>query len=486
LAGATHEIDLATGEVYSSYSTDTEPDGHLLKACGTRRATVCEPCSARYRADAWHLIVAGLRGGKGVPEDASTHPILFVTLTAPSFGPVHSRRVGDGSARRCHPHRNERCDHGDLIRCHEVHEPEDARLGEPLCGDCFDYERAILWNAHATELWRRTTIGIQRELPKAIDMGSSRFAGHARLSYVKVVEYQDRGLVHLHVVIRLDGPSGPAEPPPAELTGDRFEAAVVDASQRVHVLYPSTPGIAGEVRWSEQIDVRRVALESTPPSAVAAYIAKYATKSTDAFGRLDHRLHESDLVSLDLRPHLQRLVTTAWDLGGRPELAHLKLRHWAHTPRVPGTLAHQESVLLDHARCPPHGASRMDGDATRFSGSAPGSDGDQGVAIPRPRVGQSGRRLAGADSRSRCRRGADAGTRGATGRERAVAVKMDKLLLTPVEAAQVLSISRSKLYELIGQGRLETVCIDTSRRVPQEALVEFVGHLQREETERET
>jgi hypothetical protein len=331
LAGATHQIDPATGEVYSSYSTDTEPDGHLLKACGTRRATVCEPCSARYRADAWHLIVAGLRGGKGVPQDASMHPILFVTLTAPSFGPVHSRRVGDGSARRCHPNRSERCGHGHPSRCREIHEPVDARLGEPLCVDCFDYERAILWNAHATELWRRTTIGIQRELAKVMGISGSRFADHALLSYAKVVEYQDRGLVHLHIVIRLDGPSGPAEPPPAELTTDRFEAAVVGTSQRVRVTYPQTSGIAGEARWGDQIDVRRVALDSTPPGAVAAYIAKYATKSTDAFGRLDHRLHESNLASLDLRPHLKRLVMTAWDLGGRCELEHLMLRHWAHT-----------------------------------------------------------------------------------------------------------------------------------------------------------
>ena len=67
------------------------------------------------------------------------------------------------------------------------------------------------------------------------------------------------------------------------------------------------------------------------PGAVAAYIAKYATKSTDPFGRLDHRLHKTDLASLDLRPHLKRLVTTAWALGGRPELGHLKLRRWAHT-----------------------------------------------------------------------------------------------------------------------------------------------------------
>ncbi|MEZ5175153.1 MAG: replication initiator [Acidimicrobiia bacterium] len=122
-----------------------------------------------------------------------------------------------------------------------------------------------------------------------------------------------------------------SEPPPGELSIGHFEAAVVRTTRRVQVTYPTTPGISGTARWGEQVDVRRVALESTSPRAVAAYIAKYATKSTDAFGRLDHRLHESDLVSLDLRPHLKRLVTTAWDLGVRPELEHLRLRQWAHT-----------------------------------------------------------------------------------------------------------------------------------------------------------
>ena len=63
---------------------------------------------------------------------------------------------------------------------------------------------------------------------------------------------------------------------------------------------------------------------------------------------------------------------------------------------------------------------------------------------------------------------------------------MDRLLLTPAEAAKALSISRSKLYELIGQGRLTTVRIDASRRVPAQALDEFVLHLQRKEAGHET
>jgi excisionase family DNA binding protein len=63
---------------------------------------------------------------------------------------------------------------------------------------------------------------------------------------------------------------------------------------------------------------------------------------------------------------------------------------------------------------------------------------------------------------------------------------VDKLLLTPTEAAQLLSISRSKLYELIGQGRLTSVRIDASRRVSAKALVEFVEQLQHEDVAHET
>lgn len=331
LAGRTDQVDPSTGEILSTYCTASEPDGHLLKACGTRRATACEPCSAVYRADAWHLIAAGLRGGKGIQPEVTDHPTLFVTLTAPSFGPVHSLRTRNGSAQSCHPSSRARCIHGRPRRCTEVHGPGDERLGEPLCEECFDYIGAILWNAHVSELWRRTTISMRRRLAKMLGVPDSRFAEHARLSYAKVIEYQDRGLVHLHVVVRLDGPAGPQDSTPRTLTVERFQAAAVGARQGTRLPLPLTMSAPRDARWGGQFDVREVTLDEGAPGAIAAYIAKYSTKSTDGLGQLDHRLHEKDLDSLDLRPHLKRLVTTAWELGGRPELEHLKLRRWAHT-----------------------------------------------------------------------------------------------------------------------------------------------------------
>ena len=54
---------------------------------------------------------------------------------------------------------------------------------------------------------------------------------------------------------------------------------------------------------------------------------------------------------------------------------------------------------------------------------------------------------------------------------------MDKLLLTPVEAASALSISRSKFYELLAAGRVQSVRIDRCRRIPRAALDDFVRRL---------
>ena len=43
---------------------------------------------------------------------------------------------------------------------------------------------------------------------------------------------------------------------------------------------------------------------------------------------------------------------------------------------------------------------------------------------------------------------------------------MDKLLLTPIEAATALGIGRSKVYELMQTGQLQSVHIGACRRVP--------------------
>jgi excisionase family DNA binding protein len=59
---------------------------------------------------------------------------------------------------------------------------------------------------------------------------------------------------------------------------------------------------------------------------------------------------------------------------------------------------------------------------------------------------------------------------------------MDKLLLTPKEAAEALSISRSKLYELLAGRQLASVRIDGCRRIPVSALRAYVDQIGGSET----
>ena len=106
LHGERITVDAGTGEVLDVYRTADEPTGFLLTACGNRRASRCPACSATYKDDTYHLIISGLRGGKGVPEDVSGHPRVFATFTAPSFGAVHGHREKDGKTLPCRPRRN--------------------------------------------------------------------------------------------------------------------------------------------------------------------------------------------------------------------------------------------------------------------------------------------------------------------------------------------------------------------------------------------
>ena len=52
-----------------------------------------------------------------------------------------------------------------------------------------------------------------------------------------------------------------------------------------------------------------------------------------------------------------------------------------------------------------------------------------------------------------------------------------QLLLTPEQAAATLAICRTRIYELLRQGQLESVQIGTSRRIPYVALTEYVQRL---------
>ncbi|GAA1221113.1 replication initiator [Prauserella alba] len=311
--------------------TDDMPDGLVYVACKNRRASVCPSCAETYRQDTYHLVKAGLLGGKGVPESVTGHPCFFVTLTAPAFGPVHSRVVGaNGKVKPCRVRRSGTvCEHGKQVICYQRHAEDDPQLGEAICLDCYDYDHQAVWNLHASELWRRTTMTLNRRLGKVAKERGAKI----RLSYAKVAEYQRRGVVHYHALIRLDGfdpddRDAVLAPDPSltpELVASHIEQAARITSLTT-AAHPHNP-IGWAIKWGDQIDVRQVRLTpadcddrgTLTTQAVAAYLAKYATKATEVTGVVSRRLTAADAAAYaQLDTHQTRQLLSCWRLGKRP------------------------------------------------------------------------------------------------------------------------------------------------------------------------
>ncbi|REK91011.1 replication initiation protein [Streptomyces inhibens] len=321
LTGSTRTLDPATKTVLHSYTTDNEPGGHLRVACGNRRASRCPSCAWTYAGDTYHLIRAGLTGdpNKGTPETVRDHPRVFATLTAPSFGPVHN-----------HPG-NRPC------RC-GTHHPDNApELGTALDPTTYDYAGAVLWNNHASDLWRYFTIYLRREIAARAGLTQKAARQQSRLSFGKVAEYQKRGAVHFHAVIRFDGPDGPNTPPPRWATVGLLTDAIQAAAARVKVVVPANAehGYLDDwvLRWGDQLDIQPIGAfgngEDLTEQAVASYVAKYATKAAETTGTVDHRVGSPDaLLLLGIPDHPRRLMQACFDLNrAYPDR---KLTAWAH------------------------------------------------------------------------------------------------------------------------------------------------------------
>jgi hypothetical protein len=303
--------------------------GTVFAPCGNRRSTVCESCSRRYAADAFHLLRAGLSGGhKNIPTSITTKPRAFATLTAPSFGPVHTRRV---TAR------------GHVIpcACTERHHPADPRISTPLNPDTYDYTGQVLWQAHAGKLWSRFTTALRRTLAHHLGVTGRAFPTVARLSYAKVGEFQGRGLIHFHAAIRIDGPDGAADPAPAHATNQLLHEAILDAARSVAVTVARPEGVELELTWGRQIDVRDITptavehleddIGNISEERLASYIAKYATKGTGKSEATDRPIcSERHIEHLHLNPHHEQIIRTVWHLGGLAQYEELNLRKWAH------------------------------------------------------------------------------------------------------------------------------------------------------------
>ena len=173
-----------------------------------------------------------------------------------------------------------------------IHDHDDPVNGSPLCWDCYDCDSAVVWQWWAPELWRRTTIALRRALAaRARRAGVAACGQVASVQYAKVAEYQARGLVHFHALVRLDGPDGPGSPAPLD---GASSPTIIQQAASAWVTYTAPPSTLTHGRGSW-----RGASSSTSAwsahghrtddpdgplvaEQVAGYLAKYATKDANS------------------------------------------------------------------------------------------------------------------------------------------------------------------------------------------------------------
>lgn len=138
--------------------------------CGNRLREVCESCSERY-VSAFKSVFKS--GRPHIPSDEQRqkghrHPgTMMITLTAPSFGKVHSAYNGS---------------------------PDPERRGAPLKEDKYHYAHAVTWNYLMPDLVKSARAVIDRAAAPYREAG-------CHLQWRGAVELQARLAPHIHMIL---------------------------------------------------------------------------------------------------------------------------------------------------------------------------------------------------------------------------------------------------------------------------------------------
>ncbi|MFU0804763.1 MAG: hypothetical protein ACFWTS_04575 [Pseudoclavibacter caeni] len=268
----------------------------VVSRCNRSDAATCPGCARRFRLQWVQLILSGMVDD--ADRDRPCHRFFFVTLTAPgaeAFGASHvvphqkwrdtghgRRKVWTAPAGALAVKKLSGDDLAVKCPCGHWHSSARARdlalAGVPITPEEYDYDAAARWNMGVSRLWKATSARLRRRLPTA--------------RFVVARELQARGLVHLHVLVRV---------PVADAVGVDAAALAADLGQTV-----AENPLTGEVyRWGPKTDGRRLdhrrAVAETG-SYVAKSVGAYLTKTT------------GESMSPEFGPrqeHLRRLVKAA-------------------------------------------------------------------------------------------------------------------------------------------------------------------------------
>lgn len=150
------------------------PRGYRIVRCGSKSWSYCSHCANLYQMDQNTVVGSGcLR--RQLDKKVEDFKFYAVTLSAPSFGKVHSYSSVEGQYR---------------CACGGFHYKDtDPLLGVPVQKYYYRYSDHIRWNAHVTELLKYTMKYLADKIPA--------------MEYVAAREWQRRGVLHVHLLVRV-------------------------------------------------------------------------------------------------------------------------------------------------------------------------------------------------------------------------------------------------------------------------------------------
>jgi len=233
--------------------------GELVNVrCGTRSEKRCPGCAWIYKKDTAKILRSGLL-------DDGACRYFFLTLTAPSFGVTHNVPKR-GERKRC--------------RCgawHDAKKDIDLR-GVPLDCDEYDYSGQTRFNYQIGKLWNTTLTLLRKKFPD--------------LCFAKVYEWQQRGALHVHVILRI---------PAADFHGQGDAASLLKR-------YASSATYGGWMHWGSQNDCREIR-GGVSSDRVIGYLKKavsYVTKDVCEERPEGESRNKRHLMMLDMAARMMR------------------------------------------------------------------------------------------------------------------------------------------------------------------------------------
>ena len=238
--------------------TQAEPDGVLRKACGNRRERL-PPVRGRVPRRRVPLVPAGYEAARASRTRSRITRPCSSRCTAPSSGSCTRSAGRGGRGPPCRPRGATVCPHGRPPPARRARRGRSAPRRPALRG-VLRPRAATVWSLNVAE----RAVAANHDLPAA----RARFSGrpHAeargelvRCSYVKVAEYQRRGLVHLHAFLRLDGAMPKYRAHELHRHAGSLQRRSCSSARSARPSRPSTGAVAGEgwgggprSRWGER------------------------------------------------------------------------------------------------------------------------------------------------------------------------------------------------------------------------------------------